>query len=63
MSERLGFLQITNEISEEITEQLNEEMSVVLAPVMMNSNGQATILKSMVLDPEWFDRDRTKFED
>ena len=36
-------------------------MSVVPVPAMM-SNTQATISKSMVTDPEWFDGDRTKFE-
>jgi len=30
---------------------------------MTNNNGQAVILKSMVPDPEWFNGDKTKFED
>ena len=38
-------------------------MSGVSAPVIVNNNIQATMLKSMVPDPEWFDRDQTKFED
>jgi len=33
------------------------------APATMNENIQAVIPKSMVLDPGWFDRDQTKFED
>ena len=60
--ERLGSLQIMNEVSEEMTEWLDKEMSVAQAPEMMN-NTQTTIPKSMVLDPEWFDGNRTKFED
>jgi len=63
LSERLESLQITNEALEEISEQSDEEISVVLAPVMMNNNIQAVMLKSMVPDPKWFDRDQTKFED
>ena len=63
LSERLGFLQIMNEALKETSEQSDEEISVVLAPVMMNNNIQAIMLKSMVPDPEWFDRDQTKFED
>ncbi len=27
------------------------------------NNGQAELLKNIVLDPEWFDRNKTKFED
>ena len=38
-------------------------MSVASIPAMTNNNRQAIIPKSMVLDPEWFDRDRMKFED
>jgi len=63
LSERLGFLQIMNKALKETSEQSDEEISVVLAPVMMNNNIQAIMLKSMVPDPEWFDRDQTKFED
>jgi len=29
----------------------------------MNNNIQTVIPKSIVLDPGWFDRNRTKFED
>jgi len=38
-------------------------MSIVPAPATTNNNEQATILKSIVLNPEWFDRNQTKFED
>ena len=38
-------------------------MSVAPAPVTMNTNEQAVMPKNMVLDPEWFDGDRTKFKD
>ena len=62
LSERLGSLQITNEVSEEITEQLDDKMSVAPVPTIMN-NAQATMPKSMVPDLGWFDGDRIKFED
>jgi len=38
-----------------------DEMSIILAPVVQNK--QAEILKSIVPDLEWFDRNKTKFED
>jgi len=38
-------------------------MSEIPAPVTVNNNTQATMPKSMVPDPGWFDRDQTKFED
>jgi len=38
-------------------------MSVVPVPAITNNNRQAVIPKSMVPDPEWFDRNRTKFKD
>ena len=60
--EQLRFLQITNEALEEY-KWTDIEMSGVSAPVIVNNNIQATMLKSMVPDPEWFDRDQTKFED
>ena len=63
LSERLGSLQTINKASEESYEQSDKEISIILAPVIINNNGQATILKSMVLDPGWFNRDRMKFED
>jgi len=58
-------LQITEEASDECEQTTTEEMSVVLAPaaVANSENVQARLLKNMVLDPGWFDSDRTKFED
>ena len=50
-------MKITNKALEEIYEQLDEEMSIVLAPATMNKNVQATMLKNIVLDLEWFDGD------
>ena len=39
-----------------------DEMLITL--VLMNKNNkQAGLPKNMVPDPEWFDRDKTKFED
>ena len=32
-------------------------------PALINKNVQTTTLKSMVLDPGWFDGDQTKFKD
>ena len=63
LSERLGFLKITNEASSGTNKQSDEEMSVALAPAIINNNIQAVTPKSMVPDLRWFDRDRTKFED
>ena len=63
LSERLGFLQITNKASEETYGWSDEEMSVAPAPATMNDNTQAIIPKSMAPDPEWLDEDWTKFED
>jgi len=34
-----------------------------LAVAAISENVQAGMLKNMVLDPEWFDGDQTKFED
>jgi len=34
-----------------------------LTALVGQNNGQAELLKNIVLDPEWFDRNRTKFED
>jgi len=49
-------LQIINEALEETYEQSDEEMSVASVPVMMNNNIQAVMLKSIVPDPGWFNR-------
>ena len=38
-------------------------MSTAPAPAEYNKNISITIPKSMVLDPRWFDGNRTKFED
>jgi len=45
--------------------QIDTEMSVASAPApaVSNKNIQAGMLKNMVLDPEWFDGNQTKFED
>jgi len=62
LSERLELLQITDEALESTNEQTDIEMSTVPVLVQEN-NGQIGVSRSMVLDPEWFNRDRTKFED
>jgi len=64
LSEQLGSLQITEEASSEY-EQTDIEMSAApaLIAVANNKNIQAGMLKNMVPDPRWFDRDQTKFED
>jgi len=62
LSEKLGSLQITNEVSEEY-KQSNIDMSTALAPAPTMNNGQATMPKSMVPDLGWFDGNRTKFKD
>ena len=38
-------------------------MSEIPALVTVNDNTQATMPKSIVLDPEWFDGNQMKFED
>jgi len=57
----LGSLRITkNNVSNRSTEPAipeTEEMSTALAPAVYNENAQASTLKSMVLDSEWFNRD------
>ena len=62
LSEWLRSLWIENEASEEY-KQTDTEMSEVSAPVTVNDNTQAIMLKSMVLNPGWFNRDQMKFED
>jgi len=62
LSEQLGSLQITEEASNE-DKRTDTEMSTAPAPApAVNKNRQAGIPKNMVLDPGWFDGDRTKFE-
>jgi len=38
-------------------------MSAAPVPAISNKNVQAEMPKNVVLDPEWFDSDQTKFED
>jgi len=64
LSEWLRSLQITEEALSEYEQTTTEEISTAPAPaVIVNENRQAGMPKNMVLDPEWFDGDRTKFED
>ena len=63
LSKRLRSLKITNEVSSEMNKRSDKEMSVAPVPVTMNDNIQAVIPKSMVLDPECFNRNWMKFED
>jgi len=64
LSEQLGSLQITKEVSTN-DKQMDIEMSTAPAPIAVTGqeNIQAGLLKNMVLDPEWFDGNRMKFED
>jgi len=50
LSERLGFLQITKEVSSKY-EQTDTEMLIAPVPVPTMNNRQTTIPKSMVPDP------------
>jgi len=59
LSEWLGSLQITEEASERTTEYMNEMLTALV--LAQENNGQAGLLKNMVLDLEWFDRNRMKF--
>jgi len=64
LSEQLGSLQITEEALNEYKQTTTKEISTTPAPaVTVNENRQAGMLKNMVPDPEWFNSDRTKFED
>jgi len=60
LSERLGSLQITNKASEEYKQSDTE---ILTAPAPTMNNEQTTMPKNIVSDLEWFNRDRTKFED
>ena len=62
LSEQLGSLQITKEASSKY-KQMDTEMSTALALAISNKNVQARIPKNIILNPEWFDSDRMKFED
>jgi len=63
LSKRLRSLKITNEVSSEMNKRSDKEMSVAPVPVTMNDNIQVVTPKSMVLDPECFNRNCMKFED
>jgi len=54
-------LRITEE--EALEEIIKTESIDKISTVLAIHNEQAVIFKSMVLDPEWFNRNRTKFED
>jgi len=58
-------LQITEEASDKYEQTNTEDMSVTpaLAAIANSENVQAGLPKNMVLDPGWFDGDRSKFED
>jgi len=65
LSERLGSLQINKEASIEEYKQTDTEMSMAPATTAaaVSKNVQAGLPKNMVLDPGWFNGDRSKFED
>ena len=58
-------MQINEEASTSEYEQTDTEMSVApaTAAAAVSKNVQTGLLKNMVLDPGWFDGDRSKFED
>jgi len=56
LSEQLKSLWIENKALEEY-KRTDTEMSKIPALVTVNDNTQATMPKSIVLDPEWFDGD------
>jgi len=67
LEEILGSLGITkdnilNKSTEPATSE-TEEMLTVPVPAVYNKNTQTMMLKSMIPDPEWFDGNKTKFED
>jgi len=53
------------EASDKYEQTSTEDMSVAPAPAAatVSENIQAGLPKNMVLDPGWFDSDRSKFED
>ena len=66
LSEQLGSLQINEEASTSKYKQTDTEMSGVqlaTAAAAVSENVQAGLLKNMILDPGWFNGDRSKFED
>ena len=52
---------MSNRSTELVIPETSEEISI--APAVYNETVQAIMPKSIVLDPGWFDGDRTKFED
>ena len=58
-------MQITEEASNEYEQTTTEEMSVAPTPAAITNseNVQTGLPKNMILDPGWFDGDRTKFKD
>ena len=58
-------MQINEEASTEEYKQTDTEMSVAQATTAaaVSKNVQAGLPRNMVLDPGWFDSDRSKFED
>ena len=58
-------MQINEEASTDKYKPMGTEMSVAPAPTAaaINENVQAGLPKNMVLDPGWFNSDRSKFED
>ena len=59
LSEQLESLRITEEASSK-DKQTDTKMSTAPAPTV---NELAGMPRNMVLDPGWFDNDKTKFED
>jgi len=53
-------LQITNEALRRTIEYTNKMLTVLVQ--IQENNGQARVLKNIVLNPGWFDEDRTKFK-
>jgi len=64
LSERLGSLQITEEVSSK-DKGRDTEISSEQAPVAteVSENAQTGMLKNMVLNPGWFNGDQIKFEE
>ena len=56
LSKRLESLQITNKASEEYKQSDTEMLTASALAPMTNMNEQAVMLKSMVSDPRWFNR-------
>ena len=61
--EQLGSLKITKEDASDRTIETETTGTMLTAPASVVQNKQVVISKNMVLDPGWFDGDKTKFED